>query len=84
MDCHLSSYMNCNISDIYSCLVFKWMSIFELMAIDKIYLLLQIYPKEINRDVDKELYTMIVMAELFIIVQNWKQLEITNNMENVK
>lgn len=54
------------------------------MAIDKIFLLLQIYPKEINRDVDKELYTMIVMAELFIIVQNWKQLEITNNMENVK
>lgn len=41
-------------------------------------------PKEINRDVDKDLSTIIFMIELFIIVQNWKQLEITNNVESVK
>lgn len=35
-------------------------------------------------DVDEDLCTMTFMAELFIIVQNWKKLEITNNMENVK
>lgn len=35
-------------------------------------------------DVDEDLSTMTFMAELFIIVQNWMKLEITNNTENVK
>lgn len=50
------------------------------MAIDIVNLLLEICVRKINRDVDIDLCTMIFTAELFIIVQNWKQLEITNTI----
>ena len=80
--------MNCNIPDIHSQLGFKWMSIFLeshlvlcYKTIDPVNLLVEICPKQMNVDVDKDSRTMIFMAVLFVIVQNWKQFKV-NNMEN--
>lgn len=51
-------------------------------TIDTVNLLLEICPKEINSNVDKGSWTMILMAVLCITVQNWKQFKV-NIMENV-
>lgn len=82
--------MNCNIHDIQSWLGLNKCKFFLksnlvvcIQAIDTVNLFLEICPKEINIDVNKDLCIMIFMAALFTTVQNWKQLEVNNNMENV-